>query len=695
MKEISKLALLLPLALFIGAVVVDMNIIAGAMKAGASLYLREIFIIIALILSVPLVYLQRWASDRNVLRGLRSLFFLIIFTYLLLLFSQGRLGMILKSIGNITALYDNLSYYVLILSWAFFMTVFTLIILGTLRNLVFIKRKQSTARNFNWFLSLLLLYPLINFVRDYSYRIFHIGPETFKIINYIVLFLLIYLMVLNSFRVSWINYLNKKQKLACFWGGILLLPVQIHFSAKFHAINPISLYSPVLGTFVEYGIAFLTVYIIIAFLALIAHLPTAQIYDRKMNQISSLHHLSRAVSSEFDFEKLVVTIVKLAVQVTEADFSWLELVDPETEKIKIASFFNLRASEQNRVDPGQEDSLRNWMSSHGNTFLSNQVQKSQVSNPLRNWKRDLNSLLAVSLRTGEKDIGYLYVGKRVEFGFEQDDTDMLRAFCQQAVIAVENARLVKSSIIKERLEQELKVAHDAQMKLLPKEMPQLKGFEIDAVCLTANEVGGDYFDFFRLSKDKVGVVIGDVSGKGASAAFYMAEIKGIMGALARGNRSPKQILISANKTLYENLDRQTFITVVCGILDARDKSFTFCRAGHCPVYLAEDNASECKVLEPSGIGLGLDGGSIFEKSVKEVKLKFKPGNACLLFTDGVIEARNSDGDEFGEEKLQKAFANSKDLHPREIKKTLVNEINTFVGGYKPHDDLSFVVIKAV
>ncbi|NOY58774.1 MAG: SpoIIE family protein phosphatase [Calditrichaeota bacterium] len=695
MKEISKLALLLPLALFVGAVVVDMNIITGALKAGSSIYMREIFIIVALILSVPLVYLQKWASDRNVLRGLRSLFFLIIFTCLLLLFSQDRLDVINKSIGSDLAIYDNLSFYVLLLSWAFFMTVFILIILGTLRNLVFIKRKKSTARNFNWFLLLLLLYPLLNFARNYSYRLFYIGPETFKIISYVILFLLIYLMVLNSFRVSWINYLNKKQKLACFWGGILLLPVQIYFAAKFHAIDPISLYSPVLATFVEYGIAFLTIYLVIAFLALIAHLPTAQLYDRKMNQISSLHHLSRAVSSEFDSEKLVVTIVKLAVQVTEADFSWLELVDPETEKIKLVSFFNLNASEKNRFDPALEDSLQDWLGSHGDTFLSNQVQKSHASKALRNWKRDLNSLLAVSLRTGDKDIGYLYVGKRVEFGFEQDDTDMLRAFCQQAVIAVENARLVKASIIKERLEQELKVAHDAQMKLLPKEMPQLEGFAIEAVCITANEVGGDYFDFFRLSKDKVGVIIGDVSGKGASAAFYMAEIKGIMGALARGNRSPKKILAAANKTLYEDLDSQTFITVVCGILDARDRSFTFCRAGHCPVYVAEDNSSECKVLEPSGIGLGLDGGSIFEKSLKEVKLKLKPGSACLLFTDGVIEARNREGEEFGEEMLQKAFVGSKDLHPSKIKKTLIKEIDAFVDGYKAHDDLSFVIIKAV
>jgi phosphoserine phosphatase RsbU/P len=271
----------------------------------------------------------------------------------------------------------------------------------------------------------------------------------------------------------------------------------------------------------------------------------------------------------------------------------------------------------------------------------------------------------------------------------------LQAFGQQVVIAVENARLVRESIIKERLEQELKVAHDAQMKLLPKEMPQLPGFDIDAVCITANEVGGDYFDFFPLGKTKLGIVIGDVSGKGASAAFYMAEIKGIIGALARGNKSPKQVLVDANKTLFETVDKRIFITAIYGIIDTRDNSFTFCRAGHCPVHFATEASDESQVLEPKGLGLGLTGSDIFEKSLQVSKIKLKKGSRFLLFTDGVNESRNIHDEEFGEKRLLDSFVNMDGLDAKTIKENLLREINVFSGQKKLHDDYSLIVIKAV
>ena len=694
MKEISKLSLLLPLLLFLSVVIVDVNIISGGIGYVFGSYVREVLLFAALILSLPLVYLQRWASDRNVLRGLRSLFFLIILTYLLLVFSSGRLETILEEISKGQTIYDNLAYYVLLLSWAFFMTVFMLIVLGTLRNLIFIKRKKSTARNFTWLMILLLAYAVLSVGERMpeEFPPFYLGPS--QAIPYMALFVLIVFMVLNSFRVSWINYLNKKQKLACFWGGLLLLPLQSHFFSRFHDANPVAAFSPLLGTFVEFGIIFLTIYLYMAFLALIAHLPTAQIYDRKMHQISSLHNLSRAISSEFDFEKLVSTIVRLTAEVTEADFSWLELNDAESGELRLVSTVNLKTRDQKRWQEF-ENPLRKLLQEQGNPFLSNQAAKNQATRFITRWHRDIHSVLAVPLKAPDKVIGFLYAGKRIEFGFEQDDVDMLQAFSQQVVIAVENQRLVHESIVKERLEQELRIAHDAQMKLLPERMPELEGFEIDAVCITANEVGGDYYDFFHLGQDRWGVVIGDVSGKGASAAFYMAEIKGIMGALARVHRSPKRILAEANKTLFANLDRQTFITAICGIIDTRKKNFTFCRAGHCPVLLTRNGGDGCEVLEPGGLGLGLDRGPLFEKSLQEVRFRFHPGQACLLFTDGVVESRRTDGEEFGEKRLQDSFVKFKGLSASEIRDQIIKEIRSFTGQPKSHDDYSFVIIKAL
>ncbi|MBN2411069.1 SpoIIE family protein phosphatase [candidate division KSB1 bacterium] len=694
MKEISKLSLLLPLALLIAAVVQDMNMLSTSEHSLTSIYIREYFVIFSLILSFPLVYKQKWASDRNVLRGLRSLFFLILFTCFLLILSNDRLDSFSDFDLDKNILYENIANYIFVLSWTFFSTIFILITLGTLRNLIYIKRKKSTARNFTWLMIFLVIYPLFNMPESFKYMNW-VNNDNFEKLHYVILFIIINLMVINSFRVAWINYLNRKQKLACFWGGLLLIPIQLYFGYKFHSINPVEIFSPVLGKFVDTSIIFLTIYIVVAFLALLAHLPTAQLYDRKIRQISSLHHLSRAVSSEFDIEKLVVTIVKLTKEVTESDFSWLELEDFTTKQINLVSSINLREGEMRTRVPSADDPLAAWLKTNKEPFLNNQTSKSQVVKNLCKWKKDLNSLLVLPLIKGEDVIGFLYAGKKVEFGFEYDDADMLRAFCEQAVVAIENTRLVEESIIKERLEQELKIAHEAQMKLLPKDMPELKNVEMDAVCITANEVGGDYYDFFEIDPDRLGVVIGDVSGKGTSAAFYMAEVKGIMEALAKANQTPKNLLIPTNETLYRNFDRKTFISLIYGIIDTKNKNFIFCRAGHCPVLMASPGEDNCKLLEPKGMGIGLDAGNLFERSLQQLKMPLKTGYVYLLYTDGLTEARNKTGEEFGEERLSKAFTSVKDLSAHEIKKRIIHDIYTFFDGENATDDMTFLIIKGL
>jgi len=694
MKEISKLSLLLPLALLIAAVVQDMNMLSSSEYSLTSIYIREYFVIFSLILSFPLIYKQKWASDRNVLRGLRSLFFLILFTCFLLIMSNDRLDSFLDYDLNKNKLYENIGNYIFVLSWTFFSTIFILITLGTLRNLIYIKRKKSTARNFTWLMIFLVIYPLFNMPESFKYMNW-VNDDNFKIFQYIILFIVINLMVINSFRVAWINYLNKKQKLGCFWGGLLLIPIQLYFGYKFHSLNPVEIFSPVLGKFVDTSIIFLTIYIVIAFLALLAHLPTAHLYDRKIRQISSLHHLSRAISSEFDMEKLVVTIVKLATEVTESDFSWLELNDLKTKELTLVSSINIREGEKRIRKPSFTDSLSLWLKTNKEPFLNNQTSKSQVAKNLCKWKKDLNSLLALPLIIGDDFIGFLYAGKKVEFGFEYDDADMLRAFCEQAAVAIENTRLVEESIVNERLEQELKIAHEAQMKLLPKDMPKLENIELDAVCITANEVGGDYYDFFEIDKERLGVVIGDVSGKGTSAAFYMAEVKGIMEALAIANQTPKNLLVPTNETLYKNFDRKTFISLIYGIIDVKKKNFIFCRAGHCPVLMATPDKDGCKLLEPKGLGVGLDSGPLFEKSLQQLNMPLKTGYVYLLYTDGLTEARNRTGEEFGEDRLTNVFTAVKNLSAHEIKKRIIHEIYTFFDGENATDDMTFLIIKGL
>jgi len=692
-KPASSLFLLLPMALLLGAVVLDLCVLAGWIAAPVIQYAREALIILSLVLSLPIVYKQKWASDRNVLRGFRSLFVLICLSYLLFLVSDlDLIASTVKTDGSVS-LYNSAGRYLIIAAWALFSSIFVLVVLGTLRNLIFIKQKRNTALNFFLLMLAIVLYAILSILKfgDIDIR-FAYGIGNGMASN-VLLFVLINLMVINSFRVTWLNYLNKKQKLAIFWAGLVLVPVQWLLHLRFHESNPAAVFSPVLGRFVDMGLLFLSIYLTVAFIALILHLPTAQLYDRKMRQISSLYHVSRAVSSEFDLQRLVETIVRLAREVTEADSCWLAMIDPETQKWNLAASLNVSDQEKKYIMIEGEDRLTTWLVLHREPLLINHVAKSPFRLPVSLWKPDIQSLLAAPLIAGDKVLGCLFVGKRMEYSFEQEDLDTLRTFGEQVVIAIENARLVEESLVKERLEQELRIAHDAQMKLLPKEMPDLPGIELAAICMTANEVGGDYYDFFNLPGGNLGIVVGDVSGKGPSAAFIMAELKGIMEAFARQSISPKDMLISANKILYNTLDRNTFVSVIYGIWDAQENLFTFCRAGQCPLMLVEQDAEKAQVLEPYGMGLGLDQGEMFADSLQEVILRVKPGDAVLLYTDGAVEARNTEGQEFGEQALNEAFHRQACQPVDGILQSLVGAVTGFMGSAKQHDDLTFVILK--
>lgn len=693
MKNINQLSLLLPFGFFIVACAQFLGIASTDTYPMSSLYSRDGIILLSLILSLPLIYKQKWASDRNVLRGLRHLFFLILITSAILFLSGDRLDLLQERLSDRHILSGTLADSVFIMSWAFFAIVFILIALGTLRNLIYVKRKRTTARNFTWLMIFLLLYSITSVPLYYSDP--GLDSTLFRYLNYAALFILINLAIVNAFRVGWINYLNKKQKLGCFWGGLILAPVQVVFLVRFREVNPIISFSPLLERFIEMSMVFIAIYFITSFLALLSHLPTARLYDRKMQQIQSLQDLSRALSAELDWSKLVSTIIKLASEVAQSEFSWLELYDKKSGKLMLISSKNFSDKERQEWKSQTEGRLAAWLSSTKETMLCNQVSKNDLLQPIHEWKRDMGSIIAVPMIASDRVLGFLYAGKREEFAFEQDDAEMLRAFSDQATIAVENARLVQESLVKERLEQELRIAHEAQMKLLPKTMPLLDGLEIDAVCITANEVGGDYYDFFELGDGRIGIVIGDVSGKGPSAAFYVAEVKGIMEALAKEVRSPKAMLVSANETLYKNFDRSTFISLIYGIIDPKKRCFTFCRAGHCPLYYMNRNSSEPQMLEPGGIGVGLDAGKIFAKTLEPMKVTLKDEDALLLFTDGVTEARNPGGEEFGEERLAQAFLQVKDENSTEIKKTLIQHIYSFFDGQNAYDDLTFIIIKAL
>ncbi len=216
--------------------------------------------------------------------------------------------------------------------------------------------------------------------------------------------------------------------------------------------------------------------------------------------------------------------------------------------------------------------------------------------------------------------------------------------------------LLRQAAEKKRLEEEMRLAREIQMSLLPRGPLLVPGLTVSALCVPAREVGGDYYDVIALPDGRYGVLIADVSGKGMSAALYMAELKGLILSLSQIHLSPRDLLVSANRLISMHLDSRSFITMTYAVIDPAAGVMTYARAGHTPLlYLPAGNGSggRASILAPDGLVLGLriDDGERFNSLLTEATLRILPGDLLVLFTDGISEAMNERADCFGEAQL--------------------------------------------
>lgn len=262
--------------------------------------------------------------------------------------------------------------------------------------------------------------------------------------------------------------------------------------------------------------------------------------------------------------------------------------------------------------------------------------------------------------------------------------------------SIEN--LLQEKAEKERLEQELKIARNIQMSLLPQGPLLMPGLALTAHCEPAREVGGDYYDFLPLDDQRLGVLIADVSGKGTSAALYMAELKGLILSLSEQHASPRELLIAANRIISQHLDTRSFITMTYAVVDLRARTLTYARAGHCPlIYLPGPHAAvrDVRILVPDGmvLGLKLDKGEMFARLLHEETLPLGPGDLFVLFTDGISEAMNPFDECFGEARLGELVREHGHLPFEELRERIIREIRAFVGSASQHDDMTMLLLK--
>ena len=261
------------------------------------------------------------------------------------------------------------------------------------------------------------------------------------------------------------------------------------------------------------------------------------------------------------------------------------------------------------------------------------------------------------------------------------------------------ADLMAEAAEKRRLEEELRIARDIQMSLLPEGTASVPGLTVTAACRPAREVGGDYYDFIRLDEHRLGVLVADVSGKGTSAAFYMAELKGVVLSLSRFHQSPRDLLIEVNRILSATLDGRTFITMTYAVLDLAARRLTYARAGHTPlvhVPFAPEGPRTPRVLAPDGLVVGLQIDGVEEKFaelLEESSFALETGDLVALFTDGVTEAMNEESDLFGEERLGRTLTEQIHLSSDDLKQRVLSDVEAFAGAAEQHDDMTIVLLR--
>jgi len=297
-----------------------------------------------------------------------------------------------------------------------------------------------------------------------------------------------------------------------------------------------------------------------------------------------------------------------------------------------------------------------------------------------------------ALKRGSEAIGAGDLGYRVEIHTGDEFEDLAHSFNTMAADLKEHMdELERTTAEKERFAKELEIAKGIQQSFLPDTAPDIAGIEIAAKNIPALEVGGDFYDFIPLGKDRWGLVIADVSGNGVPAALFMALSRTLIRASTLANADPAVAIGHANQLICEDSKTDMFVTLFYAILDSRAMTLDYVNAGHNPPLLLKGTSSDVVLLKARGIALGLTD----EMDLQSARMDLRPGDVLVLYTDGVTEAINDHEEEFGEQRLLSVIMENRTLPAAELLEKILDAISTFAGNRPQHDDITLLILHAV
>jgi sigma-B regulation protein RsbU (phosphoserine phosphatase) len=416
--------------------------------------------------------------------------------------------------------------------------------------------------------------------------------------------------------------------------------------------------------------------------------------NQKVQRLAALIEVNEMIGSSLDLDTILENVMTISKQVMNADASSLMRIDEKTNELiyQVAqSTVGEKLKQEFRLKMGQ--GIAGTVAETGEPLLLEDA----YTHPKFHRAHDdatgyrTKSMITVPLKVGGRVTGVAQVINRLDGKpFDQDDLDLFLALASMAAIALENAKMHQQILEKQRLVKDMEFARTVQESFLPQSAPEVQRYRFSAHYTPALEVGGDFYDFIRLDRDRTGIVIGDVSGKGVPAALFMAKLGSDMRTLAFTEKDPSAALGKLNDLLAERSRRGMFATLLYLELDSASGLITLCNAGHLPPIIRRADGSLERVAKTGGAPLGMLPGMRTGQETAAIG----PGDTVVLYTDGIIEAMNSREELYGYERFE-ALLKKGPADPGKLKDAIIADVDRYTGLSPQHDDMTLVCFGAV
>jgi len=404
--------------------------------------------------------------------------------------------------------------------------------------------------------------------------------------------------------------------------------------------------------------------------------------------LKTLYHFSRNMNSSLDFNTVLNNFMDSVMEITKAGRGFVMIDEDETGELRV--IVQRGIDESTLSKEGFSTTIVDKVVKTREPLLTNNAQFDERFQPGKSIIiQGLRAILCAPMIVQNRVLGAVYVDTSMRSGaFTESDKGLLTAVCGLAGTAIENARLYQVAVEKGRLERELQMAQDIQRTLLPKVMPKVAGYEVTARWRAAREVAGDFYDVFPLEENNLGVVVADVSDKGAPAAMFMAVSRTMIRSHAHATNSPVETLARTNDLILEDADSGMFVTAFHSVFKP-DGDCTHVNAGHNPPIIFRKATETVEFLPRGGRAIGW----FPNNPLKAVDLKLEPGDMIIYYTDGLTEAESVTKDFFGEERLCNIILKSHDKPLEVLGDQIIRQVDLFTVGAPPFDDLTLLIVR--